>query len=157
MSRREEVLDMAVHALTALMNRDREAEAADLFDEAVMIGEKLVDKVEETVAAGGTPPRDEMVDMGIHALSALLNGRQPANVDAVLDESMAAAQAIVARVDAELGEDADDDAREELLDVAVHVQTALLNARPQMSSEELSDRCVSVARALLARIDAGPA
>lgn len=153
MSRREEVLDMAVHALTALMNRDKDAKAIDLFDEAVLIGEKLVDKVEETVAGGGTPPRDEMVDMGIHALSALLNGRQPTDVDSVLDESMAAAQAIVARVDGELGADADEAAREELLDVAVHVQTALLNARPQMPAAELSDQCVTIAKDLLARID----
>lgn len=153
MSKREEVLDMAVHALTALMNRDKQAKAGDLFNEAIDIGEKLVAKVEEVAAKDGTPPRDALMDMGIHALSALLNGRQPAKLENVLDESMAAAQAIIARVDRELGPDASDEEREELLDVAVHVQTALLNARPQMPAPELSDQCVKVAKDLLAKVD----
>lgn len=153
MSKREEVLDMAVHALTALMNGQKQATAHDLFDEALEIGEKLVAKVEETVAKGGTPPRDQLLDMGVHALSALLNGRQPARVEDVLDESMAVAQALIFRVDEELGEGSDDAEREELLDVAVHVQTALLNARPKISADQLSDECVKIAKDLLAEVD----
>lgn len=153
MSKREEILDMAVHALSGLMNANKKAEAPALFDEAIAIAEQLHSKVEATAAQDGMPPRDELMDMGIHALSALLNGRPGAKVDDLLDESMAAGRALIARVDSELGPDADDDAREELLDVAVHVQTALLSARPQMSSADLSATCVTVAQQLLARVD----
>lgn len=153
MSKREEILDMAVHALTGLMNGQKQAKASDLFSEALEIAEKLYSKVEETAAKDGTPPRDELMDMGIHALSALLNGRQTAKVEDLLDESMAAGQALISRVDQELAAGGDDADREELLDVAVHVQTALLNARPQMSAAELSDQCVTVAKDLLAKID----
>lgn len=153
MSKREEVLDMAVHALTALMNRDKQASAVELFNEALDIGERLHAKVEETAVKGGMPPRDELMDMGIHALSALLNGRPSAKLDDLLDESMAAGQALISRVDQELGEGGDDAKREELLDVAVHVQTALLNARPQMSAADLSNQCVTVAKDLLAKMD----
>lgn len=152
MSKREEVLDMAVHALTALMNRQKQAKAGDLFDEAIEIGEKLHSKIEETAAKDGMPPRDELMDMGIHALSALLNGRPTAKLDDLLDESMAAGQALISRVNQEIG-GGDDAAREELLDVAVHVQTALLNARPQMSAADLSNECVTVAKDLLAEMD----
>ena len=155
MPQREEILDMAVHALTPLMRARTDASPESLFDESLDIGQELVAKVEATAAQPGTPSRDELVDMGVHALSALLNGRGAPPVDDLLDECMAVAQSIIARVDAELGPDADDDAREELLDMAVHVQTAFLSARPRMDADALSDQCVSVARALIARIDKG--
>lgn len=151
MSKREEVLDMAVHALSGLMKHDTRANAGDLFDKSIDIAERLYTKVEQTAATDGAPPRDELMDMGIHALSALLNGRPTAALNDLLDESMAAGQALIARVDQEIG-DGDDAAREELLDVAVHVQTALLGARPQMSASDLSETCVTVAKDLLARV-----
>lgn len=153
MSKREEILDMAVHALTPLMNGDKAATAADLFDASIDIAEKLIAKVEATAALDGTPPRDELMDMGIHAMSALLNGRGTADVDGLLDECMAVAQSLIRKVDAALPADADDAAREELLDMAVHVQTALLNARPKMAPDDLSDQCVLTAQKMIARVD----
>ncbi len=152
MSHREEILDMAVHALTPLMKANREAGARELFGASVEIGRKLVDKVEATAALEGAPPRDELIDMGVHALSALLNGRLPASADEVLDECMDVARSLIAKVDATLaaGEGGD---REELLDMAVHVQTALLSSRPKMDPDELSDQCVAVALDLIAEVD----
>lgn len=157
MSKHEEILDMAVHALTGLMHGQKQAEPRDLFDKALEIAEKLYAKVEETDAKADSPPRDELMDMGIHALSALLNSRQGAKIDDLLDESMASGQALIARVDQELAKGGQAVGREEFLDVAVHVQTALLNARPQMSAAELSEKCVTVAKELLAKMgtDAG--
>lgn len=152
MSKHEEILDMAVHALTGLMNKHQQATAADLFDESIEIAEKLYDKVEVVAAEPGAPPRDELMDMGIHALSALLNSRQSAPIDELIDESMSAGKALIARVDQELTSDRDDAGREEFLDVAVHVQTALLNARQQMPAAELSEQCVAVAKDLLAKL-----
>ena len=127
LSKREEILDMAVHALTPLMNGDKAATAADLFDASIDIAERLIAKVEATAALDGTAPRDELMDMGSHAMSALLHGRGPA--------------------------DADDAAREEVLDMAVHVQTALLNARPKMAPDDLSDQCVLTAQQMIAIVD----
>lgn len=155
MSKHDEILDMAVHALTGLMNKHKQAKASDLFDEALGIAEKLYAKVDVTAAMAGAPPRDELMDMGIHALSALLNSRQGSKLDDLLDESMAAGQALITRVDQELAKGGEDVGREEFLDVAVHVQTALLNARPQISADALSEQCVSVAKELLAKMDAG--
>lgn len=154
MSKHDEILDMAVHALTGLMNGQKQAKASDLFDEALDIAEKLYAKVEIKAATAGASPRDELMDMGIHALSALLNSRQGAKLDDLLDESMAAGQALITRVDQELAKVGEDVGREEFLDVAVHVQTALLNARPQMSADALSEQCVSVANELLAKMGA---
>ena len=154
MGQREEILDMAVHALTPLMRRRTDASPQDLFELSVEIGEKLVAKVDATAAAHADCDRDELLDMGVHALSALLNGRQPERVEDVLDECMDVARALIAGVDAELGADAGDEAREELLDMAVHVQTALLTARPQMPAGTLAEQCVAVARDLIARVDA---
>ncbi|MCP4381984.1 MAG: hypothetical protein GY798_11330 [Hyphomicrobiales bacterium] len=154
MSKREEILDMAVHALTPLMRGRPQASAADLFDESLDIGEKLVAKVEETVKRNGAPERDELLDMGVHALSALLNSRQPARVEEVLNECMEVARALIAKVDADLVDGADEDAREELLDMAVHAQTALLNSRPKMPADDLADQCVTIAKDLIAKVDA---
>ena len=152
MSKHEEILDMAVHALTGLMNKYQKATAADLFDEAIEIAEKLYAKVEVVAAESDAPPRDELMDMGIHALSALLNSRRSAQLDDLIDESMSAGKALIARVDEELASADDDLGREEFLDVAVHVQTALLNARPQMPAAELSEQCVAVAKDMLAKL-----
>ena len=153
MSKREEILDMAVHALTPLMRGHKDASAYDLFEESLEIAEKLVAKVEETAKIDGAPPRDELIDMGVHALSALLNGRQPDRVEDVLDECMQVAQSLISKVDETLGDDAGDSDREELLDMAVHVQTALLSTRPKMPADELSDQCVAVAKRLIAKVD----
>ena len=154
MSKHEEILDMAVHALNGLMNGHKQAKPSDLFDEALDIAEKLYAKVEATAVTDGAPPRDELMDMGIHALSALLNSRQGAKIDDLLDESMAAGQALITRVDRELAKDGENVGREEFLDVAVHVQTALLNTRTQMSADELSEQCVTVAQEMLAKMGA---
>jgi hypothetical protein len=153
LSKREEILDMAVHALSPLMRGRKDASPYDLFDESLEIAEKLVAKVEETAKIDGAPPRDELIDMGVHALSALLNGRQPPRVDEVLGECMEVAQSLISKVDETLGDNADDSAREELLDMAVHVQTAFLSTRPRMPADELSDQCVAVALKLIARVD----
>lgn len=153
MARREEILDMAVHALTPLMRGRPEASAGEHFGTSIDIGEKLVAKVDSAAGEPGAPEQDELLDMGVHALSALLNGRQPARVEEVLDECMAVARALIARVDADLGPDAGEDAREELLDMAVHVQTALLNSRPKMDPDELADQSVAIAKDLIARVD----
>ena len=67
---------------------------------------------------------------------------------------MAAGQALITRVDRELAKDGENVGREEFLDVAVHVQTALLNTRPQMSADELSEQCVTVAQEMLAKMGA---
>ncbi len=155
MAKREEVLDMAVHALTPLMRARKDADPAELFDACVEIGEKLVARVDETAARAGMPDRDELLDMGVHALSALLGGRNPARVEDVLGECMEVARALIAEVDADLGENASEEAREELLDTAVHVQTAILNSRPKMSPDLLAGRCVSIAKAMIAKIDNG--
>jgi len=154
LSQREELLDMAVHALAPLMRNRQQAAASDLFGDAVEIGRKLIAKVDETVAGNAeAPPRDELMDMGIHAYSALLNGRPSDSPDDLLDECMAVAQSLIAKVDAtiEQGDAASD--REELMDVAVHVQTAILSSRPRMAPDELSAQCVSVGQDLVARID----
>jgi hypothetical protein len=50
MAERDELLDIAVHALTALMNSRQSAKIDDLLDESVTIAQKLIDKVNE--AAG---------------------------------------------------------------------------------------------------------
>lgn len=157
MSNREEILDMAVHALTPLLRGRPDAEAADLFSTSIDIGTKLVAAVETAATAADAPERDELMDMGVHALSALLNGRQPAAVEDVLDECLDVAKALIAKVDATLGADADDDAREELLDMAVHVQTALLNSQPKMDANVLAGQCVSIAQDLIAKVDAAVA
>lgn len=153
MSKREEVLDMAVHALTPLMNGDKTAKAADLFDASIEIAERLIAKVEATAELDGTPSRDELMDMGIHAMSALLNGRGTADIDGLLDECMDVALSLIRKVNEALPEDAEDSDREELLDMAVHVQTALLNARPRMAADDLSDQCVAVAQQMIAMVD----
>ena len=150
---REEILDMAVHALTPLMRGRPDGSASDHFDAAVDIGRKLVARVGAEAQDDGAPERDELLDMGVHALSALLNGRQPARVEDVLDECMDVARALIAKVDQAIGPDAGDDAREELLDMAIHVQTALLNSQPQMAADDLADRCVDIAKDLIARVD----
>ena len=153
MSQREELLDMAVHALTPLMKGRPDASPDDLFDAAMEIGEKLIAKVDATVASdAGAPPRDELMDMGVHALSALLNGRQPASADDVLDECMAVARSLIAKVDEALAQHGSAD-REEMLDVAVHAQTAFLNSRPKMDADQLSDECIRVAKRMIARVD----
>ena len=154
MSKRDEVLDMAVHALTPMMRAKPDAFAADLYDESIEMGQKLVAKVEESAAREGAPDRDELLDMGVHALSALLNGRQPAHVEDVLDECMHVAFALITEVDRDLGDGASEEAREELLDTAVHVQTAIINGRPKLSPELLADRCVAIAKELIERVDA---
>jgi metal-responsive CopG/Arc/MetJ family transcriptional regulator len=139
------------------MRSRTDAEAESLFDISIEIGEKLVAKVDETAAREGAPDRDELLDMGVHALSALLGGRQPARGEDVLGECMDVARALIAEVDRELGENASEEAREELLDTAVHVQTAILNSRPKMPAEFLANRCVTIAKDLIARIDAAKA
>lgn len=151
-AKREEILDMAVHALTPLMKGRGQASAEELFDDSLQIGEKLVAKVEETAKDPDAPPRDELMDMGIHALSALLNGRQPDRVEDVLEEAMDVARALIAKVDEAVAENAEAD-REELLDAAVHVQTALLTSRPQVPASELANQCVAIATGLIDRVD----
>ncbi len=145
---------MAVHALTPLMRGNQQASAYDVFDRSVSIAEQLIAKVDATAAADPDgPDRDELMDMGIHALSALLNGRPSADVDALLDECMAQAKALIARVDDALGEGATDSDREELMDVAVHVQTAVLSTRPKADPAAVSDQCVEVGEKLVVRVD----
>lgn len=154
MSQREELLDMAVHALTPLMRSRQQASAYDLFDEAVYISQKLIAKVDETAAQNADgPPRDELLDMGVHALSALLNGRQSASVDDLLDECMAVARSLIAKVDETIARGNSASEREELMDVAVHVQTALLSSRPKANADELSAQCVAVSKTLIATVD----
>jgi hypothetical protein len=152
LSEREEVLDMAVHALAPLMRSRRQASAYDLFDEAVDIAQKLIAKVDETALQGG-PPRDELLDMGIHALSALLNGRPSASADDLLDECMAVAGALIARVDEAIAAGNSTAERDELMDVAVHVQTALLSNRPKADAGALSAQCVAISEKLIANVD----
>jgi hypothetical protein len=144
---------MAVHALTPLMKSRKQASAYDLFDESVEIAGKLVARVEAVAKNKNAPPRDELLDMGVHALSALLNGRQPEKVENLLDECMEVARMLIVKVDEALAEDVGESKREELLDMAVHVQTALLTSRPKMSADELSDQCVAIARKLIAKVD----
>lgn len=153
MSKREEILDMAIHALTPLMHGNKQAAAADLYDASIEIAEKLIARVEETAQVDGAPPRDELMDMGVHAMSAFLDGGITTKVDDLLDECMAVAQALIRKVDAALPGSADDDVREELLDMAVHLQTALLTARPKMSANAWSDQCILVAQQMIAKVD----
>lgn len=155
MHNRDEVLDMAVHALAPMMKARQQANPEELFDEAIEVGKKLVDKVDQTAAANPNgPSREEIMDMGIHALSALLNGRPGAKADDLLDECMAVAQALIARVDQAISSGEAKSGREEVMDVAVHVQTAILSSRPQVDPVQLSDQCVSVGEKLVAKIDA---
>lgn len=154
MSNRAEILDMAVHALSPLLRKNQDAQPDALFDGAIEIGQKLVSAVHEAAAKDGAPPLDELMDMGVHALSALLNGRLPDSADEVMDECIAASIALIEKVNAELGDEADEDKREELLDMAVHVQTAVLTGRPQMDAHVLADHCVVVAKDLIAKVDA---
>lgn len=151
MSKREEILDMAVHALTPLMAAMPLANAADLFDASVEIAEKLIARVDVTAQIAGAPDRDELLDMGVHAMSALLRGRPSSSVDDLLDECMDVAQRLIGAVDA--ANAGDDDAREELLDMAVHAQTAFLSTRPPMDAGDLSAQCVEIARSLTAKVD----
>lgn len=154
MSEREEILDMAVHALTPLMNARPQANASDLFDESVEIARRLIARVDATNQNEGAPDRDVLMDMGVHALSALLKGRPSSSVDDLLDECMAVAQGLIAKVDQVCTKDGSD--REELLDMAVHAQTALLTSRPPMATDELSRQCVEIAQRLIAKVDAAP-
>ena len=153
MSKREEVLDMAVHSLAPLMRKHQNAKAEDLFDEALKIGKKLFAKVEDAANIAGAPPRDELMDMGVHALSALLSGRQPDSVEGVLDECIDVAQALIRKVESTLGAGADEDQREELMDMTVHVQTAVLSSRPKMDADALADQCVNLAKNMIALVD----
>lgn len=155
MSQREEILDMAVHALTPLMNARPQANASDLFDEAVEIARKLIARVDANAQSAGAPDRDELLDMGVHALSALLKGRSPTGVDELLDECMAVAQGLIAKADKTCADDGSD--REELLDIAVHAQTAILTSRPPMGADDLSNQSVEIAQRLIAKVDAAPA
>jgi hypothetical protein len=152
LSKREEILDMAVHALTPLMAGQPQANAADLFDQSIEIAEKLIEHVDATAENDGAPDRDELLDMGVHAMSALLRGRPSAAVDDLLGECMEVAQKLIVAVDAANPGDAD--AREELLDMAVHAQTAFLSTRPAMNADDLSAQCVEIAQALTAKVDA---
>ena len=79
MSKREEILDMAVHALTPLMAGQPQANAADLFDQSIEIAEKLIEHVDATAENDGAPDRDELLDLAVHAMSALLRGRPSAS------------------------------------------------------------------------------
>lgn len=145
---------MAVHALTPLMRSRQQANAYDLFDESVEIAHKLIAKVDETVAQkADAPSRDELMDMGIHALSALLNGRPSESVDDLLSECIDVAQSLIAKVDETAARGNSISDREELMDVAVHVQTAFLSGRPKMSADELSAQCVAVGEKLVAKVD----
>jgi hypothetical protein len=49
MAERDELLDISVHALTALMNSRQSAKIDDLVDESVSIARKLIDKVDKAV------------------------------------------------------------------------------------------------------------
>lgn len=49
MAEREELLDISMHALTALMNSRQAANVDDLVDESVTIAQKLIDKVNKAV------------------------------------------------------------------------------------------------------------
>lgn len=154
MSKREELLDMAVHALTPLMRGRQQATADDLFDESVDIASKLIASVDAAVAQNSdAPPRDELMDMGIHALSALLNGRPSASVDELISECIEVAQSLIAKVDESVAVGGSGPDREELMDVAVHVQTAFLSSRPKMGADELSALCVSVGKKLVSKVD----
>ncbi|KAA9005534.1 hypothetical protein [Histidinibacterium aquaticum] len=154
MSNREELLDMAVHALAPLMDDNKNASAMDLYDDSMRIGQMLIDKVDETVAQSpDAPPRDELMDMGVHAFSALLKGRGTADAAGLLDETMAVARSLIAKVDATLAAEGDGMDREELMDVAVHAQSGFLIGRPKMPADELSDACIAVAKDMIAQAD----
>ena len=47
MAKRDELLDISMHALTALMNSRKSANIDELVDESVTIARKLMDKVEK--------------------------------------------------------------------------------------------------------------
>ncbi|MEZ7813838.1 MAG: hypothetical protein QMB16_09225 [Paracoccaceae bacterium] len=153
MLQREELLDMAVHALAPLMSARKEANAYDLFDESLEIARKLIVRVDDTAARTDETDRDELLDMGVHALSALLKGRQSSSVDDLLDECMDVAQKLIAKVDDTIGDSGDGSGREELLDLAVHAQTAFLAGRPPMDAAELCNHCVEVAQGLISKVD----
>lgn len=50
MSKRDELLDIAVHALTALMNSRKTATTDEMLDEGVEIAQKLIEKVDKAIA-----------------------------------------------------------------------------------------------------------
>ena len=47
MAERDELLDISMHALTALMNSRRSENIDELVEESVTIARKLIDKVEK--------------------------------------------------------------------------------------------------------------
>ena len=49
MAKRDELLDISMHALTALMNSRKSANIDELVDESVTIARKLMDKVEKEI------------------------------------------------------------------------------------------------------------
>jgi len=152
MSKREELLDMAVHALAPLMNDNKDASARDLYDRSMRIGQMLIEKVDETDAARTDgPPRDELMDMSVHALSALLKGRGTGDAEGLLEETVDVAQSLIAKGDEAVATGGDD--REELMDVAVHAQSGFLIGRPKMRADDLSDACIEIARDMIAQAD----
>lgn len=152
MSKREELLDMAVHAMAPLMSEHKDASAKDLYDKSMQIGQMLIDKVNATDAARPNGPgRDELMDMSVHALSALLKGRGTGDAEGLLDETVDVAQSLIAKVDEAVAAGGDD--REELMDVAVHAQSGFLIGRPKMQADDLSDACIETARDMIAQAD----
>jgi hypothetical protein len=152
LSKREEILDMAIHALAPLMSAQQHASAYDLFDDALDIAYRLVSCVDYTAAKTKGVERDELLDMSVHALSALLKGRPDMSVDDLLGECMAVAQCLIEKVDAVIC-NGNEDLREELLDLAVHAQTAFLVGREQIDAHALAGECVAVAQALIEKVD----
>jgi len=74
------------------------------------------------------------------------------SVGDLLGECMAVTQSLIEKVDAVIC-NGNEDLREELLDLAVHAQTAFLVGREQIDAHVLAGECVAVAQALIEKVD----
>ncbi|PQO22077.1 hypothetical protein C2I36_14960 [Rhodobacteraceae bacterium WD3A24] len=94
---RDELMDMGVHAFSALLKGRGTGDAEGLLDETMDVAQSLIARVDDAVAADGDLDREELMDVAVHAQSGFLIGRPKMPADELSDACIDVAKDMIAQ------------------------------------------------------------